>query len=220
MHQTQVPELPLLLLKGYSLSVLSRRALQYEGVSRMTTSMKRKHRDRCVSDSPYHATHTNHGSVSSRFAIRLLVFRLQHRTTRFGNDEYVHLLCLEPVPLHRRACIRLLTRSPCDSRSAVESDLCVQQSNPKLRTVFLSVVYRFRALTSRLYRRLQLHHAGRSRALLQPAPVNPVSTTSFESNFTSFILERIVSLLWPFRMFCSQLLCSRNCTFCKLPERR
>ena len=57
------------------------------GVSRMTTSMKRKHRDRYVSDSLCHVPRTNHGSVSSRFAIRSLVSRSQHRTQRFGNDE-------------------------------------------------------------------------------------------------------------------------------------
>ena len=35
-------------------------------------------------------------------------------------------------------------------------------------------------LTSRLYCRSQLHHPGWTRALLQPAPVDPVSTLSFE----------------------------------------
>lgn len=72
----------------------------YEGVSRMTTSMKRKHRDRYAHDFLWHATRTR--QRSSRFAMRSFASRLQYRAPRARHDEYAHLLCLELAPLHRR----------------------------------------------------------------------------------------------------------------------
>lgn len=64
-----------------------RQRVPYEGVSRMTTSMKRKHRDRCVADGPLIQTHPHSISLASRFAIRPLVRRSQHRTSGPRNDE-------------------------------------------------------------------------------------------------------------------------------------
>ena len=72
----------------------------YEGVSRMTTSMKRKHRDRYAHDFLWHATRTR--QRSSRFAMRSFASRLQYRAPRSRHDEYAHLVCLELAPLHRR----------------------------------------------------------------------------------------------------------------------